>query len=323
LVIAVGQSSVKAIIAFDNSGVEQWNDNHGTHLRGVQINADGYVIAAGNFATLPGDEKNARLYNSATGGRMWSITHASGKALNCAAINSAYGRSVVAGEDTGAGITTRVLDVNGTELYNKDHGAEVTGCAIGEDNIFATVGTDGVLNVYDADGNVAWTKTPSTALYAVSIGRDGRVAIGGVRTSSATIWVYDADGNSLWTYDTGAGSPCRGVNWDENGNLGYGEDTGLKRAGVLNTSGVLQWEVDPGNIVRGVAMHPTNGKLAIVGSFNRVYVYPSGGGAADWFYAWGATVNGVTWGPPSAPPAPPVPPPAAGEGKFIPPFSVF
>lgn len=116
--------------------------------------------------------------------------------------------------------TTRYVDVDGTELWQKDHGATVTGVAIDDDGNTYECGAEAngiTLRKRGPDGAQLWSRKTGADLNCCALSAGG-IAVGGLASGGAgQVRKYDADGNLVWTFATAA--PVIEVACDSSGNV--------------------------------------------------------------------------------------------------------
>jgi len=241
-------------------------DLDGNLLQSIRI-APGTVVASiysmirssdGNL--YAGGDAVISKVNGNDGSSIWSNTYSFRFILSLARSNT----NLYAGGVVFSTISIEKLDLDGNQIFTRNHGTTVRG--IGADNLNNFyINGDRTSNIttrkYDSDGNLLWSRDhgadAAAGVQTLDLDSQSNVYTVGTRTSSITIRKYDTDGNLLFTRDHGANTVCVKVDNQDNFIIG-GVRTSDITTRKYDSDGNLLWSRDHGGIVYGLNVDNQN-----------------------------------------------------------------
>ena len=185
---------------YDNDGNLLSSANHGAAVYGIATDSSGNVFAGGATGT---GSYEARKYNNSLS-LQWSVAH--GAQVNAVAMDSS-GNCYLAGAVAGESQTIRKYNSSGTLQWSAATSAYVQSMAVDSSgNVYVCGGS--YLRKFDSGGTeitTGWAKTtgflnPS----AVCVDSEGNVYLGGVVTSSTSVYKYNSAGTLQWSANQAA-----------------------------------------------------------------------------------------------------------------------
>ena len=177
---------------YNTSLTQDWSRSTGNSANyAIAVDSDGNYYVAGNGGV--------RKYNSA-GTQQW--TQDPGGILQALAID--VSGNVYVG---GLSQTLTAYDSAGTFRWSASHGNFINGLACDASGNVYLVGNRAPttlysLRKYNSAGSLQWSKADhGSTLYAVTVGDDGAIYVGGNRSSSVTTRKYTSAGSLSWSRD--------------------------------------------------------------------------------------------------------------------------
>ena len=184
--------STSAVKKYNTSLTQDWSRSTGNSANyAIAVDTDGNYYVAGNGGV--------RKYNSA-GTQQWAQDP--GGILQALAVD-ASGNVYVGGVSQ----TLTAYDSSGTFRWSASHGNFINGLACDASGNVYLVGNRAPttlysLRKYNSAGSLQWSAANhGSTLYAVTIGDDGAIYVGGNRSSSITTRKYTAGGTLTWSRD--------------------------------------------------------------------------------------------------------------------------
>ena len=236
---AVTESGAPTTKFMDLNGNIIWQLNYGSTVFAVSGNGTNSYTTGGNaYPVSPLGDSSARYDKLGNLITTFGATESYGQVAS----TDYKGNFIYTGSNDNK---VRKWSDIGTEIWQSDMSALVTGVVLDSSDFVYAVDEGGLFRKFSSTGSVVLSATGLGILRAIDVDSSGFIYIAG---DAAGVTKLSSTGSQVWKVDAN----IHAVKVDSSGNVYCGGFAGVVRK--YNSSGTLQWTQTHGAIVRGIAL---------------------------------------------------------------------